>query len=93
MQRALRESMESNSMRVGTPLSSQVPGLPHGFSPPGRLGRLVEDLWFKIKKHNFCLVIWDVELFTRALGQVDEKRLLTVQIPSSRLPIDVSRYS
>lgn len=25
MQRALRESMESNSMRVGTPLSSQVP--------------------------------------------------------------------
>lgn len=27
MQRALRESMESNSMRVGTPLSSQVPAM------------------------------------------------------------------
>ena len=51
MQRALRESMESNSMRVGTPLSSQVPAM---LETAGG-----KDLRFKfeIKKHIFVLVI------------------------------------
>lgn len=58
MQRALRESMESNSMRVGTPLSSQVPAMLET-AGGSWLGRCDKDLRFKfeIKKHIFVLVI------------------------------------